>query len=80
MNTDNRIKTQVLKYMQIHRGGLTVKECIDNLGTTELRKIVSDLKYDGWVFSDTWETSVNRYGENVRYKRYFLIGKKKNHK
>ena len=67
----------VLKYMTTHRGGLTVKGCIEKLGTTELRKIVSDLKDAGWEFSDVWETGTNRYGETTRYKRYFLIGRKK---
>lgn len=66
----------VLKYLQSHRGGLTVKDCIDNLGTTELRKIISDLKDDGWQFSDVWETGTNRWGEPTRYKRYFLLGRK----
>lgn len=77
MNTDIRVKAQVLEYMQKHRGGLTVKECIDKLGTTELRKIVSDLKCAGWVIEDMWETSTNRYGQTVKFKRYFLLGKKK---
>lgn len=73
----NGTHTVVLKYMQTHRGGLTVKGCIEKLGTTELRKIVSDLKDSGWQFSDVWETGTNRYGETTRYKRYFLIGRKK---
>lgn len=66
----------VLTYMQKHRGGLTVKQAIENLGTTELRKIISDLKDDGWNFSDVWETGTNRWGETTRYKRYFLLGRK----
>lgn len=67
----------VLKYMQTHRGGLTVKACGEMLGTTELRKIVSDLKDAGWIISDVWETGTNRYGETTRFKRYFLLGRKK---
>lgn len=66
----------VLKYLQSHRGGLTVKGCGEMLGTTELRKIVSDLKDAGWIIGDVWETGTNRYGETTRYKRYFLLGKK----
>lgn len=67
----------VLKYLQTRKGGLTVKEAIDKLGTTELRKIVSDLKCAGWIIGDVWETGTNRYGETTRYKRYFLLGRKK---
>lgn len=66
----------VLKYMQNHRGGLTVKQAIETLGTTELRKIISDLRTEGWVFADTWETGTNRWGEPTRYKKYVLVGKK----
>lgn len=73
----NGIHAVILKYMQTNKGGLTVKDCIDNLGTTELRKIISDLKDSGWKFSDVWETGTNRWGETTRYKRYFLIGRKK---
>lgn len=66
----------ILNYLTKNRGGLTVKECIDKLGTTELRKVVSDLRASGFKVADTWETGVNRYGMKTRYKRYFLLGKK----
>lgn len=73
---ENGTRALVIKYMTHHAGGLTVKQCIDNLGTTELRKIISDLKIEGYEFADTWETGTNRFGEPTRYKRYFLIGRK----
>lgn len=73
---DLNLKDRILKYMQSHRGGLTVKECQELFGTYELRKIISDLKY-GYVISDEWETGQNRYGDNTRWKRYYLLGKKK---
>lgn len=65
----------VLNYLTKNKGGLTVKECMDKLGTTELRKVVSDLRASGFKISDTWERGVNRYGMPTRYKRYFLLGK-----
>lgn len=66
-------ETLVIKHLQKYRSGLTVRECQELYGTTELRKIISDLKYAGYKFTYTWETGINRYGVNIRYKRYWLL-------
>lgn len=58
-----------------HRKGLTVSECQKFIGTTELRKRVSDLKSKGYKIVDRWETGLNRHGNVVKFKRYFLIGR-----
>ena len=68
MTTTNRI----LEYLSNHPHGLTVKECINELHTTELRKCVSDLKDKGYNIVGIWETGQNSYGDKTRYKRYFL--------
>ncbi len=66
---------RVYKYLQTHPY-ITVNECKEVLGTTELRKIVSDLRIkllsEGYTISNCWVESENRYGDKVRYKRYFL--------
>ena len=66
---------RVYKYLQTHPY-ITVNDCKEVLGTTELRKIVSDLRIslipEGYTIDDVWETSFNRFGDKVRYKRYFL--------
>ena len=66
---------RVYKYLQTHPY-ITVNDCKEILGTTELRKIVSDLRIrlisEGYTISDCWVESANRYGDKVRYKRYFL--------
>lgn len=66
---------RVYKYLQTHPY-ITVNDCKEVLGTTELRKIVSDLRIslipEGYTIDSVWETSFNRFGDNVRYKRYFL--------
>ena len=66
---------RVYKYLQTHPY-ITVNDCKEILGTTELRKIVSDLRIslipEGYTIDDVWETSFNRFGDKVRYKRYFL--------
>lgn len=68
-------QNRVYKYLQTHKF-LTVNDCKEVLGTTELRKIVSDLRIslipEGYTIDDVWETSFNRFGDKVRYKRYFL--------
>ena len=66
---------RVYKYLQTHKF-LTVNDCKEILETTELRKIVSDLRIklipEGYTIDDVWQTSFNRFGDKVRYKRYFL--------
>lgn len=68
----------IVKYLQTHRTGLTVKECQEKLGTTELRKRISDLKDKGYVFTTVWEYGVNRHGMPTKYKRYWLLTAPKN--
>ncbi|MBQ3785008.1 MAG: hypothetical protein II843_01275 [Alphaproteobacteria bacterium] len=68
----------IVKYLMTHRNGLTVKECQERFGTTELRKFISRLKEHGYKFHDVWEYGINRYGLNTRFKRYWLISTPKN--
>ena len=67
---------RIIDYLKENRKGLTVTECIRKLKTTELRSAVSRLKKKGFKILDMWEYSVNSFGEDVRYKRYFLVTKK----
>ena len=66
---------RVYKYLQTHHY-ITVNDCKEIWGTTELRKIVSDLRIklipEGYTIDSVWKMSENRYGDKVRYKRYFL--------
>ena len=66
---------RIINYMISHKG-ITVKECIDIIGTTELRKLICNIKDKGWIVLDTWEEGCNRFDDQVRYKRYFLAGRK----
>lgn len=54
------------------RRGITVKEAMEVLGTTELRKIMSTLRERGFKIITVWEEGENIFGEEVRYKRYFV--------
>lgn len=65
---------QTLKiYHHMLKGkGITSIEAINLYGITRLSAKIYDLKHEGFNIVDEWETSLNRYGDKVRYKRYFL--------
>ena len=66
---------RVIEYLRKHKS-LTVSECRDKIGTTELRKVISNLKNKGYIIEGIWESGINRVGVTTRYKRYYLIGEK----
>lgn len=56
-----------------HTKGITVRECEEVLGSTELRKIISTIRKDNrFRVFDIWEDGENKFGEPTRYKRYFI--------
>ncbi|MBP5720396.1 MAG: hypothetical protein J6W82_04970 [Bacteroidales bacterium] len=60
-------------------GSVTAGELMTDAGMCSPRKRISELKRStmlaGYEIQDQWEEGHNRYGEPVRYKRYFLIKK-----
>jgi len=72
----SKLQRRVVEYLQEH-ASITVRECVNAIGTTELRKIVSDLRRKGVMIYDHEEKSTNRYGDTVRYKRYFIVPQEK---
>lgn len=56
---------------------ITSWEAFEDFGATRLSAIIFDLRSDGFDIRDVWEEVVNQFGETVRFKRYFLVGKKK---
>lgn len=75
----------ILKYLRDF-GSITPYEAFRDLGITKLSTRISEMRKSGYEFSDEWVNNVNRYGVDVRYKRYRLIKspfkviKKKHHK
>ena len=65
---------KVLNYM-LENKSITSWEAIDKFGATRLSAIIFNLK-DHWNITDTWEKGVDRYGSEVKYKRYTLLGKR----
>ena len=57
--------------MKIH-GTITPYEAFEKLGCTKLSTRIGELKRQGYNITDEWVEDVNRFGENVRYKRYTL--------
>ena len=58
-------------------GSITSKDAYDDLGITQLATRIKELKEQGYRFETKWESSKNRYGERVDFKRYFLENRRK---
>ena len=63
---------RLLKYLNDF-GSITSYEAIRELGDTRLSATIFDLKQKGVNIADVWEESKNRWGETIRYKKYFLV-------
>ncbi len=63
--------SRILRYMK-ETGGITSWEAIKEFGCTRLSGRIYDLRRAGWRIR--WERvcGKNRYGETVKFKRYFL--------
>lgn len=71
-----KLFTMPMEKMKYGRRGITVREAMEVIGTTELRKIMSDMKEKGYRVFSVWEEGENRYGNMVRFKRYFAYRNK----
>lgn len=63
---------RVVEYLRKNKS-LTVVEAQRELGTTELRKIISTLRDRGYEIKDEWVEGTNRFGYATRFKRYYLL-------
>ena len=64
-------QTRVMDFIERH-GSITSRDAIIDLGVMDLPKRICELQDAGIKFDKKWETSKNRYGESVTYKRYSL--------
>ena len=55
-------------------GSISTREAFNDLGVARLASRIHDLKEQGKQISGKMETTKNRYGETVSYKRYRLTG------
>lgn len=65
----------ILNYLKKFKT-ITPYEAFKDLGITKLATRISEMKQDGYNFSDIWVDDVNRFGESIRYKKYSLIRRK----
>ena len=63
---------RVLKYMRDF-GSITQLEAIRDISCMRLGARIFDLKREGYAIKKETETSKNRYGEDTRYARYWLV-------
>lgn len=61
----------ILDYIRKHKS-ITPFEAFEKLGITKLATRISELRGRGVKVQDIWVKDVNRFGESVRYKRYFI--------
>ena len=64
-------KERILDYIKTF-GGITALEAMRDLGIMRLASRVTDLGKDGITIERDWVNDKNRYGEPVRYLRYYL--------
>ena len=65
-------KDRIINYIR-EFGSISSWEAYADLGITQLGARIDQLKKEGYEFKTEWETSKNRYGEDVCFKRYYLV-------
>lgn len=64
-------KQRVINYIR-EFGSITSFEAYKDLGITQLGARIDQLKKEGYEFKTEWQTSKNRFGESVSFKKYYL--------
>ena len=64
---------RIMMYMKDF-GSISPMEAFNDLGITKLATRISEMRADGMEFDQRMESAKNRYGDKVRYMRYFLKG------
>lgn len=67
-------KQRVLTALQNH-GSISPWYAINTLGDTRLSATIFQLKKDGYNITSTTETGQNKFGDTIRFSRYFLVKK-----
>lgn len=66
--------TAVLEYLKKTKEGITSLEAIEMFGATRLSDIIYKLKARGYIIKDRFESCIDRYGNESRFKRYWIVG------
>lgn len=65
-------RQKVLDYIN-KWGSITSYQAYIDLGITQLATRISELKAQGYEFTDEWITKKNRDGDPVSFKKYMLL-------
>lgn len=65
-------RDRVLKWLR-EFGSITRAEAFTELGIVELPARITELKQEGYNIATLMETGKNRYGETVRWAKWFLM-------
>ena len=65
------MRERVLNYIRDF-GSITTFEAFTELGCTRLSEYIRQLRLE-YNVADEWITTINRYGEKVQYKKYWLV-------
>ena len=64
--------SEVLRYLQTHKRGLTQVQAFEKFGVTKLPDIIYKLRKLDWCISAEQITKKNRYGHTTNFHRYYL--------
>ena len=65
------MRQRIINYMR-EFGSITTFNAFIDLGCSRLSEYIRQIRLE-YKVADEWETTVNRYGEKVQYKRYWLV-------
>ena len=68
------MKEKVLQYI-LEFGSITTFQAFTDLGCTRLSEYIRQLRQTH-VIDDEWIEATNRYGEKVRFKKFFVADEK----
>lgn len=68
---ENRVLDYIYKF-----GSITTRQAFEDLGCTRLSEYIRRLRLQ-YEIDDEIETGINRYGEKVHWKKYFIKGDRK---
>ena len=64
------MRERILSYI-MEFGSITTFQAFTDLGCTRLSEYIRQLRLE-YNIVDKWESTTNRYGEKVQYKKYWL--------
>lgn len=64
------MRERIIQYMQ-ENGTITTVEAFNEFGCTRLSEYIRQIR-KSHVVMDEWVHTTNRYGDKVRYKRFWL--------